>query len=375
MSEPPDFRLEQSELRGEDEYTRVRARGPRVLRRRPGDVRQAAAVSRRREPRRERRRRGDRRGADGRRDLGPAGRPVRPARDPVRADHVGPGRVVDPARGRALRAAHRRRRRRRAGRALAPRAGPPRDPREGVPRRRFGRDPGGAGRRPLDHVPVGGCGRAPRVASQARGRPLRRARRRGELDLRIADLARHADAPADRRGVGAGLELRPGRAARVLAREGDVRLDARAGVPLAHDRRDRGARGGRGDRRRDRGGARRPRGRLPLGRHRRGRPGDGAGDRDAGARRDDRPRAAACGPPGRRRGGAGRHGRGRGLAAVRPERGHGHARLSCGHGGAVVAGRSARVEAWSNATGSRSSSCRRSTRCRPGCTSASRTSR
>ena len=30
---------------------------------------------------------------------------------------------------------------------------------------------------------------------------------------------------------------------------------------------------------------------------------------------------------------------------------------------------------WSNAIGSRSSSCRRSTRCRPGCTSASRTSR
>src|SRR4029450_10777845 len=45
----------------------------------------------------------------------------------------------------------------------------------------------------------------------------------------------------------------------------------------------------------------------------------------------------------RRRGGASRDGRGRGLAALRPERGHGDPRLSCRHGGVVVAGRTARL--------------------------------
>ena len=61
-----------------------------------------------------------------------------------------------------------------------------------------------------------------------------------------------------------GPELRPGRAPRLLAREGDVRLDARAGAPLAHDGRDRGARCRGGDRRRDRRGAGRPGLHLPV---------------------------------------------------------------------------------------------------------------
>ena len=64
------------------------------------------------------------------------------------------------------------------------------------------RDPGRPGRRPLDHVPVGGGGRAARLAEEGRRGALRRACRRGGLDLRLADLARYADAPAGRRGVG-----------------------------------------------------------------------------------------------------------------------------------------------------------------------------
>ncbi len=139
------------------------------------------------------------------------------------------------------------------------------------------------------------------VAPEARRGPLRRARGRGELDPRVVDLPRHADAAVDRGGMGRGPELRPARPARVLAGEGHVRLDAGAGVPLAHDRRDRGARHRRGDRRRHRGGAGRSGPRVPLGRHRRRRPGDGSGDGDARAGRDDRSRAAAGDPPGRRR--------------------------------------------------------------------------
>ena len=62
-----------------------------------------------------------------------------------------------------------------------------------------------------------------------------------------------------------------------------------AGVPLAHDRRDRGARGRRGDRRRDRRGARRSGPRLPLGGHRRRRPRRWLPERG-------RPNRAACRP-------------------------------------------------------------------------------
>src|SRR4029450_3302572 len=72
---------------------------------------------------------------------------------------------------------------------------------------------------------------------------------------RRPDPPRRPDAPADRRGMGRGLELRPGRPSRLLAGEGHVRLDAGAGVSLALGPRGRGARGGLGDRRRDRRGA------------------------------------------------------------------------------------------------------------------------
>ena len=68
------------------------------------------------------------------------------------------------------------------------------------------------------------------------------------------------------------------------------------GHALAHAGRDGGARRRGGDRRGDRAGARRPRPDLPLGRHRRRRPGDGARHRHARVRGDARPGAAACGP-------------------------------------------------------------------------------
>ena len=56
-----------------------------------------------------------------------------------------------------------------------------------------------------------------------------------------------------------GAQHRPDRAARHLARPGRLRLDARGGLPLAHDGRDRRARARRRRRRRDRARARRAR--------------------------------------------------------------------------------------------------------------------
>ena len=60
---------------------------------------------------------------------------------------------------------------------------------------------------------------------------------------------------------------------------------------------------------------------LPVGRHRRRRPGDGARDGHAGGRRHARAGAAAGGPPDREPVRAGRDGRRRGGAALRPRRG------------------------------------------------------
>ena len=139
----------------------------------------------------------------------------------------------------------------------------------------------------------GGPGARPRAR---RDRALRRPRRHGDGSVGIADRPRAADAPADRRGLGRRAELRPGGAPRLLAGPGHVRLDARPGHALAHAGRDGGTRGRGGDRRGDRAGAGRSRPDLPLGRHRRRRPGDGAGHRHAGVRGDARPGAAACGP-------------------------------------------------------------------------------
>ncbi len=63
-------------------------------------------------------------------------------------------------------------------------------------------------------------------------------------------------------------------------------------------------------------------------RHRRRRPRHGAGHRHARVGRHARARAAARGAPDRRAGRPGRHGRRRGLAAVRPRRGHRDPRAS-----------------------------------------------
>ena len=104
---------------------------------------------------------------------------------------------------------------------------------------------------------------------------------------------RHADASPDRRGLGRRRELRPGGPPRLLAREGDVGLDAGARAPLAHHGRDRGPRGRSGDRRRDRRGAGRSRLHLPERGHRRRGSRHGARHGHAGARGDAR-RASSC---------------------------------------------------------------------------------
>ena len=107
---------------------------------------------------------------------------------------------------------------------------------------------------------------------------------------------RRPDAPADRGGMGrrAATSCRSGCAATGRSRRRSTGC-ASAGPPLAHDGRDRGA-GRRGrDRRRDRRGARRPRLHLPVGRHRRRRPGDGAGHRHARVGRHAA-RASCCAP-------------------------------------------------------------------------------
>ena len=106
-------------------------------------------------------------------------------------------------------------------------------------------------------------------------------------DCGRAGQPRHADAPPHRVGRGQGQELRPGRAARLLAAARDLRLDAGAGPALALHARDRGARRRGGHRPGHRRGARRPRLDLPEARHRRHRPGHGA-------RAPGRPSRAAC---------------------------------------------------------------------------------
>ena len=88
-----------------------------------------------------------------------------------------------------------------------------------------------------------------------------------------------------------------------------------------------------GPRRCDRRGARWARGDLPVRRHRCGRSRDGSGDRDARGRRDARARAPAGGTADREPGRARGDGRGRGLAAVRSRRGDGDPRAPHGDGG------------------------------------------
>ena len=204
--------------------------------------------------------------------------------------------MVAPDRGVPLRRPDGGRRGRRAGRARPARTQPPRDPREGAARRPRRCDPDRAGRGSFDHVPLGrrrGQGARPRAC---RDRAFRRARGHGDGSVGIADRPRTADAPADRGGMDRRGELHPGRTARLLAGPGHVRVDARPGHALAHAGRDGGTRRRGGHRRGDRAGAGRSRPDLPLGRHRRRRPGDGAGNRHTGVRGDARPGAAACGP-------------------------------------------------------------------------------
>ena len=112
---------------------------------------------------------------------------------------------------------------------------------------------------------------------------------------------RHAVLPRRDRGGDARREHRADRPARGLAVPRRVPVDARPGLPLAHDGRDRRAR----PRRRPRGRHRpRPLPRpadVPHRRHRRARPGLRARHRHARARRPDDARAAARGAPRRRR--------------------------------------------------------------------------
>ena len=187
----------------------------------------------------------------------------------------------------AVRCPDRRRRRRRQHRPGLDRTRPRDDLPQGPRGRRDRRDPDHPRWRPLDHLAGGDGHRRGPPPGQHRDRPFRRPRRHRHRRLRRPGQPRHADAPPHRVGRGQGQELRPGRAARLLAATGHLRLDAGAGPALALHARDRGARRGGGHRRRDRRGARRPRRDLPLARHRRHRPGHGA-------RAPARPNRAAC---------------------------------------------------------------------------------
>ena len=89
---------------------------------------------------------------------------------------------------------------------------------------------------------------------QGRAAALRRARRHRGQHRGQPALARHPDAPADRVRRDPRAQLRPGRAARLLAAAGGLRLDARAGDDLAPDERRLGPRHAAGDRRRHRPG-------------------------------------------------------------------------------------------------------------------------
>ena len=103
-------------------------------------------------------------------------------------------------------------------------------------------DPGRPRRRPLRRPPEHGCRRrAPRQGSRRR-HPLRCPRRHGRRPSRRRPLARDADAARRRRGMGARRPVHPGRAARLVARGGGVRVDAQGRVPLVHDVRARRAR-------------------------------------------------------------------------------------------------------------------------------------
>ena len=162
------------------------------------------------------RRRRDRRRAVRRRRQPPARRALRAPRDPRGAVHLGLDQLA-PAGGRAVRGPPGRRRRRREHRAGLDRAGPRPDLPQGPRGREHRRDPDRPGRRPLDHVAVGDRGRGGPPAGQHRHRPLRRPRRHRERRLGRPRRPRDADAAAHRVRRGRRPQLRPGRAARLLA--------------------------------------------------------------------------------------------------------------------------------------------------------------
>ena len=111
--------------------------------------------------------------------------------------------------------------------------------REGRARRR---DPGGARRRPLHRLP-GRQGRGQRARPRpGLDDPLRRARRHRRHRVRLAVGPRPADAPAHRVGRAARRPLPPDRAARLLARARDPRLDGRGEDAVLRDDRDRAPR-------------------------------------------------------------------------------------------------------------------------------------
>ena len=270
--------------------------------RRQARLRRAADVHRRCRTRRiagraRRRRRRDRRRADRRSRLRPAGRPVRPARDPRRELPAGPAprgrrstrfavlRVVDFGDAPVI----------------------PADPatthaaieQHGRPGRRGGRDPDRARRRPLD-----------RRARHHRRRRQRTARSASSISTPTPTPAPRSSASRSRTGRRCTGSSRPGhvdpaRYVQIGLRgywpgEAEFVWQAERGITsfFMHDVRDRGIR------RRDRAHrrARRRRAGVRLGRRRRARPGVRAGHRHARARRDDLrrpalglPRAGAAG--------------------------------------------------------------------------------
>ena len=179
MTDAPDFRLEHSELRGDDEFTEFTSTDLPYYSDWRGSFEKLPwatddDVAARRERRRRDRGRPARRG-----HLVASGRPVRAACDPHGADRMEQRlRLVDPARCRAIRVTSRwstpaTRRSCRPGSSEALRV---------IHEKVFrvasaGPDPDRAGRRPLDHLPERGRRGASRLAAQGRRGALRRARR------------------------------------------------------------------------------------------------------------------------------------------------------------------------------------------------------
>ena len=127
-------------------------------------------------------RRRDRRRTVRRRRDPPVRGPVRAARDPRGAVHVGLDPLA-PARRRAVRGPDRRRRRGRQHRPGLDRARPRDDLSQGPRGRRDRRDPDHPRRRPFDHLAVRHRGRRGPPAGQHRDRPFRRPRRHGQRRL------------------------------------------------------------------------------------------------------------------------------------------------------------------------------------------------